>query len=98
MVVFPVIRGPSVNGTASLFEQCGFRQIGLREVIGGERETAGQSVAWVRMMRTADTLLASFDDNEFQAGLANLENRRPDRPMSHSLALLALQKDSERSL
>ena len=26
------------------------------------------------MMRTADTLLASFSDDDFRAGLANLEN------------------------
>jgi SAM-dependent methyltransferase len=88
---------PSVAGTVSMFERYGFRQIGLREVIGGERETAGESAAWVRMMRTADTLLASFSDDDFRAGLANLENLPADQPMTHSLALLALSKGPKRS-
>jgi len=83
---------PSVVGTVALFEQYGFHQVGLREVIGGERETAGESAAWVRMMRTADTLLASFDAEQFRAGLANLEDLPADQPMTHSLALLALQR------
>jgi SAM-dependent methyltransferase len=85
-------RMPSVVGTVSMLERHGFRQIGLREVIGGERETAGESAAWVRMMRTADTLLASFSDEDFRAGLTNLENLPADQPMTHSLALLALSK------
>lgn len=87
---------PSVVGAVSLFERNGFRRIGLREVIDGESETVRQSAAWMRMMRAADTLLVSFNDDEFRVGLARLENLPADQPMIHSLALLALWKGSER--
>ena len=88
---------PSVGGSVALFEGAGFRWIGLREVIGTERGTAGESAQWVRTMRTADTLLASFDDDEFRVGVAELERLPADRPMSHSLALLALRRLPETS-
>jgi len=85
-------RMPSIVASVALFERYGFQQVGLREVIGGERETVGESVAWVRNMRTADTLLASFDDEQFRVGLTNLESLPADQPMTHSLALLAMRR------
>jgi SAM-dependent methyltransferase len=83
---------PSVRGTEAMFERFGFHPVGLREVTGGERRTAGACAAWVRMMRTADTLLASFSDEDFLVGLARLERLPADRPMTNSLALLALSR------
>lgn len=90
-------RMPSVVRTVSLFERYGFRRIGLREVIGGERQTAGESADWVRTMRSADTLLASFGEDEFRSGLATLERLPAYRPMTHSLALLVLRRTPEPS-
>ena len=79
-------RMPSVAWTVSLFGRYGFRRIGVREVRGGGRETAGESAAWVRMMRSTDTLLALFGDDDFGVGLADLEELPADRPMTHHWA------------
>ena len=85
-------RLPSVVTTVARFQRYGFRRIGLREVTGDDRGTAGASAAWVRTMRSADTLLASFGDEAFRTGVANLERLPADQSMTSSLALLALQR------
>ncbi len=54
----------------------GGNRLGAREVVAEPPKSTAQVAGWLRRMRSADTLLTSFADEEFAAALAVTE--RPE--------------------
>jgi SAM-dependent methyltransferase len=88
-------RFPSIAETVELFQLRGFRPVGSR-LLDGPQATAGEAARWVRRMRSADTLLRSFSDRDYRAGVAALEALPTDQPVANTLVLLIFVVDGRR--
>ncbi|MGH9123103.1 MAG: class I SAM-dependent methyltransferase [Acidimicrobiales bacterium] len=81
-------RFPSASATIGLFAETGFELSTALEVESRIHPLAGDAADWARKMRQADSLLNSFDDTEFELGVAALE-AAPSEPIVNRLTMLA---------
>jgi ubiquinone/menaquinone biosynthesis C-methylase UbiE len=83
-------RYPSIQVAIDSLSRNGFALVALEEVAEPSRSTADVA-AWLRRMRSADTLLTSFTDQEFSAALAVAERpENRERPVAVRLAFVVL--------
>jgi len=81
---------PAITDTAVLFAQHG---LALRHVIGVTSDrnmTLGEAAEWIRLMRSADSLLAAFTDEEIEIGLRALDAHASQPCAPNTLELLVL--------
>lgn len=79
---------PSASATIDLFAETGFKLLAGLEVESPIHKSAGDAAGWARRMRSADSVLSSFNDTDFELGVAALE-AAPSEPIVNRLTMLA---------
>jgi SAM-dependent methyltransferase len=80
---------PSSNEAIEVANDVGLVLLGAKEVPSERDRTLGHAAAWIRSMRTADTMLCTLTDDDVEEGLASLESNAAAPCPPNRLSLLA---------
>ena len=82
---------PSSVEVVQLASDVGLVFLGAREVPSERNATLGDAAAWVRSMRSADTVLCALTDNEVAVGVDRLEANAAAPCPPNRLSLVAFR-------